>query len=67
MKMLKGIYQIFKSGMKKLYSFNVNQPTYRIPKRAWLMPAVKAVLAKKNRIWDSVISRILMKQGQRRK
>ena len=62
----KGIYQIFKSGMKKLYSFNVNQPTYKIPKKPWLMPAVKAVLAKKNRIWDNVIVRI-MKQVQRRK
>lgn len=63
----KGIYQIYKSGMKKLYSFNVNQPTYRIPKRAWLMPAVNAVLSKKNKIWNDVINRILMKQGQHRK
>ena len=62
----KGIYQIFKTGMKKLYSFNVNQPTYKIPKKPWLMPAVKAVLAKKNRIWDSVISRIISRD-QRRK
>lgn len=63
----KGIYQIYKSGMKKLYSFNVNQPTYRIPKRAWLMPAVNAVLSKKNKIWNEVINRIIMKQVQRHK
>lgn len=62
----KGIYQIYKSGMKKLYSFNVNNPTYKIPKKAWLMPAVNAILSKKNRLWDSVISRI-MKQALHRK
>lgn len=63
----RGIYQIFRRGMKKLYSFNVNQPTYKIPKKPWLMPAVNAVLAKKNKIWNEVINRILMKQGQHRK
>ncbi len=63
----RGIYQIFRRGMKKIYSFNVNQPTYKIPKKPWLMPAVNMVLAKKNRIWDAVIVRIITKQPQHHK